>query len=206
MQIRPEIAAKHWLSAAIEETAKTYAAQGYEVTRDAPLGDMKADLVVRKGNELIVMEFKLGNWSAQRSNTVRRLRNEVVHRLGGRFNLVVVTPPQEKAIEIAGIEAILSQVLRDYGAKPDWLSILMQVENVSDVTLTAVTIDQNQLHVQGTGVAWVKLQQDVNADGGNSEVATLRDSFPFDFTIILDKDLHVIEVEQLEIESLSYVE
>jgi hypothetical protein len=60
--------------------AQEYAAQGYAVTKRAPLGADQADLIARKGDELIVAEFKLGAWPKQRSEEVRTISNEVVHR------------------------------------------------------------------------------------------------------------------------------
>lgn len=92
MKIRQEIVEKHWLNAAIDEAASTYAAQGYAISRDTVIGTVPADLVARKGEELVVVEFKLGNWLPKRTEAVRQLRNEVVHRLGGKFKLALVRP------------------------------------------------------------------------------------------------------------------
>ncbi len=206
MQIRQEIAEKYWLRAAVEEAATKYAAQGYEVSKDALIGAMRADLLARKGDELIVVEFKMGNWSEQRTNEVRQIRNEVVHRLGGRFNLVVVTPPKEKDIEIEGIEGILHDIFLDDLGELDQLSTHTYVEEVSDVTITSINVEQNQTQVQGTGVVSVKLNWGSNSDRANDEGLTSYDSFPFDFSIILDKDLKLIEVEHIRVDTSGYSE
>lgn len=81
MQISEDVASKYWVEAAIEEVAAKYSAQGYEVTKKSQLGDFRADLVARTGDKLIVVEFKLGDWSERRSEEVRHIRNEVIHRL-----------------------------------------------------------------------------------------------------------------------------
>ena len=204
MQIRQEIAEKHWLRAAIEETAAKYTAQGYEVAKDAFIENMRTDLIARKDNELIVLEFKLGNWSDQRNNEVRQIRNVVTHRLGGKFNLVVVTPPQEKDIEIEGIENILyNHFLNDLGVL-DELSTHTYIEEVSHVTITSITIDHQHMQVQGTGVVSVELNFGSDSDRVRDEGETSYDSFSFDFSIMLDKDLNLLEVEQLQVDTSNY--
>jgi hypothetical protein len=206
MQIRQEIAAKHWVSAAIEETAAKYAAQGYEVLREAVIGDIRADLLVRKGSELIVIEFKIGNWSNQRSDEVRRIRNEVVHNLGGKFNLIVITPPKEKDIEIDGIEDILYNIFLEDMEELDELSTHTHIEEVSDVMITSVIIDQNQTQVKGTGTVSVELNWGSNSDRENDNGATASDSFPFDFSIVLDRELKLVEIEEFKVDTSSYYE
>jgi hypothetical protein len=206
MEIRQEIAEKYWLRAAIEETATKYAAQGYQVTKDAPIGNMRADLVARKGNELIVVEFKLGDWSTERSNDVRRIRNEVVHQLGGKFNLVVVSPPKERNIEIEGIENILYGIFINDLGELDELSTHTQIEEVSDVTISSVDVEQNRIRVEGAGVVSVELNWGSNSDRARDEGFTVSDNFPFDFAIVLDNNLNLLEVESINVDTSSYEE
>lgn len=206
MRIRQEIAAKHWLDAAIEDIASRYLAQGYAVAKEAPIGNARADLIARKGDELIVMEFKLGNWSDERTNEVGRLRNEVVHRLGGKFNLVVVTPPKEKHIEIKGIEDILCQIFLTDIDELHKLASRTHVEAVSDVTITAVDVGPNRMRVEGAGVVLVTLHWDSDAENAPDDATPeTSDSLPFDFAIILDNNLHIIDVERIAVDTSSYL-
>lgn len=206
MQIRQEIAERYWLSAAIEEAVTKYTSEGYEVAREAPIGNMRADLIARKANELIVVEFKMGNWSAQRTDEARQIRNEVVHRLGGKFNLVVVTPPKEKDIEIEGIEGVLYNIFLENLGELDELSTHTYVEEVSDVTIASINIEQNHTQVQGEGIVSVELNWGSNSDRANDEGVTSYDSFPFDFSVVLDKDLKPIEIEYLKVDTSGYYE
>jgi len=206
VQIRQEIAERYWLNAAIEEAATKYISEGYEVTKDAPIGNMRADLIARKGDNLIVVEFKMGNWPAQRTDEVRQIRNEVVHRLGGKFNLVVVAPPKEKDIEIEGIEDVLYNIFLENLGELDELSTHTHVEEVSDVTITSINIEQNQTQVQGEGIVSVELNWGSSSDRTSDEGATSYDSFSFDFSIILDKDLKPIEIEHLKVDVSGYYE
>lgn len=206
MQIRQEIAEKYWLGAAIEEAARNYASQGYEVTKDAHIGDMRADLLARKGEEIIVVEFKLGNWSKDRNDHVRRIRNEVVHRLGGKFNLVVVTPPKEKSIEIEGIEDILYNIFLEDVRELDELSTHTHVEEVSDITLNSVDVEQNRIRVAGIGTVSVELNWGSNSDRERGDGASTVDSFPFEFVIALDNDLHLLAVEHMRVDTSDFYE
>jgi len=202
--IRQEIATKYWLNAAIEETASNYATQGYAVTTGTPLGHLQADLVARKGNELVVVAFKLGHWTDQRNDQVRQMRNEVVHRLGGKFHLVVVTPPKEKNIEINGIEHILHNVfLNNMGVLAE-LSTHPSVEDVSDVTITSVDVDHTQMRVAGTGTVAVKLNTESGSDQSHEEGMAESEGFPFDFVIVLDHTLQLVDVEAMHVDTASY--
>jgi len=188
MHIRQEIATKYWLHAAIEETASNYANQGYAVTTETPLGHLQADLVARKGDELVVVAFKLGHWTDQRNDQVRQMRSEVVHRLGGKFHLVVITPPKEKNIEIDGIEHILSNAFLNHMGVLAELSTHTSVEDVSDVTITSVDVDHTQMRVAGTGTVAVKLNAE-GSDQSHEEGMVEPEGFPFDFVIVLDHTL-----------------
>ncbi len=58
------------------------------------MGNVRADIVARKDDELIVVEFKLGEWSEGKSREIIRMRNEVVHKLGGKFNIALISLPK----------------------------------------------------------------------------------------------------------------
>ena len=60
MRIRSDIVKKYWHEAAIADLASTYRTKGYEVEKDAKVGGYEADLVLKKDNELIVIEVKSG--------------------------------------------------------------------------------------------------------------------------------------------------
>jgi hypothetical protein len=206
MEIRDEIISKHWLDAAIEEVAVKYRTQGYEVLQEAPIGDTHADLIARKGDELIVVEFKLGDWSEERSEEVSRIRSEVIHRLGGKFNLVLVSPPKDKIIEIEGIEDILFELFANDPGDLDQLSTHTHIEEISDVTITSVNIELNKIYIQGSGIVSVDLNWGSDTDRAHEDGITISDSYPFDFSIVLDGNLKLIEVETLEVDTSSYYE
>jgi len=206
MRIREEIAQKHWREAAVDELANKYATQGYEVQRDAQIGPYPADLLVRKGDELVVFEVKSGDWSKEKIKQVQTVRNEVIHRLGGRFNLVFASPPQEKSIEVEGIETILVDRLRHDPQELRELATTSTIENVSDIVVTAVSIEKNYIRAEGLGTVSVTFRWRSTAENGSESSVTTAESFPFEFTILLDGNLQVIEVTHLKIDVSSVEE
>jgi len=203
MRIREEIATKHWREAAVEELTTKYAKQGYEVQRDAKIGSYPADLLMKKGEELVVFEVKAGDWSIEKTKQVQTVRNEVVHHLGGKFNLVLVSPPQEKLIELEGIEAILLETLHNDPQELRNLAEYTAIEDVSEVVITAVTIEKNHIRAEGLGTISVKFCWESNADNRPEGDTPTVESFPFEFEILLGGDLHVIKVSRLKIDLTS---
>ena len=200
MQIREEIVTKHWHEAAVEELTTKYAKQGYEVQRDAKIGLYPADLLMKKGEEIVVFEVKAGDWSIEKTKQVQTVRNEVVHHLGGKFNLVLASPPQEKLIEVEGIEAILLEALHNDPQELRKLSEYIAMEDVSEVLITEVAIEKNHIRAEGLGTVSVKFCWESNADNRSEGNATTVESFPFEFEILLGGDLHVIEVSRLKVD------
>lgn len=74
MRIRDQIAQKYRLLAAREEVATRYIADGFAVEIEAMLGDFRADLVARRGDELVVVEFKSVAWDKSRTDQAIQLR------------------------------------------------------------------------------------------------------------------------------------
>ncbi len=208
MRIRSDIVKKYWHEAAIADLASTYTTKGYKVEKDAKVGDYEADLVLKKDNELIVIEVKSGAWPEEKTAEVQSIRNEVVHKLGGKFNLVLVSPPpQETVNEIEGLEDILFELLAEEGTYRDDLDILSSltiIEDVSDVVLSSLSIEKNRLHAQGVATVSVSLNWGSSSDYEKDNGLTDTDSFPLDFDIVLDGNLKIVEVIKLEVNTASH--
>lgn len=203
MRIREEIVQKHWREAAVDELANKYLMQGYEVDREASIGPYRADLLVKKGDELVVFEVKSGDWSTEKTKQVQKIRHEVVHRLGGKFNLVLAAPPQEKTIEVEGIETILLDRLRYDPQGLSNLATTTTIENVSDIVITAVAIEKNYIRVEGSGTVTATLHWATNAQQGATDQITTTEGFPFEFRALLDGNLQIIDVVYLKIDTSS---
>lgn len=187
MEIRPEILDKHLADAAIEQLADDYSRRGFEIERDVPMGDARADMVARKGESLLVFEVKPGAWTEQKREEVVRLRNQAVHE-GGRFILVMLPHPRKKSVEIEGIKDILLRVVDErYQSELSDLAGEVQVTDVVDIDLSSLVADPDGLEVEGS--AYVDL-----------EFRSSSESLPLDFHLRLSHDLEPREVVHLNLD------
>ena len=114
MDIRKDIFQKYLEKAAIEQIASEYRQKGYKVVTKTKAKDLGADLIVQKGKETIVFEFKAGKWTEKKRQAVRQLRNRAVHDLDAKFKLVLVNLPEEPDIEIQNLERVFFGILPEY--------------------------------------------------------------------------------------------
>jgi hypothetical protein len=207
MRIREEIARHHWERAAVEEARTQYASEGYEVQEQVQLGKFQADLVARSGDEMIVVEFKAGPWNPQKAQAVQQLRKYVVHELGAQFNLVWAAPPREREIHIEGIEqAFLEQFIHSLPSELDALSTHTQVEEVSDLFIRKLWAEPGKITIAGEAVVGVELIYGSDSDEQRGDGARMSDNYPFEFKVILNSDLEIIEVLYLNIDTASFYE
>ncbi|MDM8521816.1 hypothetical protein QUF80_00435 [Desulfococcaceae bacterium HSG8] len=205
MKIRQELAYKHWLSAAMEEVEEKYKNEGYIVEREKEIGRYKADLIAKRENELIVTEFKSTPWDTKKSSRVKQLRSYVVHKLGGKFNLVWAIPPKEKSIEIEDFELKLHTALNnDFPDELDSLSTHAQIEDVFDIFISDIAIRKNAIEVKGIGTIEVELKYSDRCNDDSEEIFT--DSYPFEFEVILNDKHEIIDIVHLRIDTSSFYE
>ncbi len=203
MRIRQEFVNKHWLLAAAEEMEEKYRNEGYVVERKKEIESHKADLIAKRENELIVVEFKSGPWDAKKSSRVKQLRSYVVHKLGGKFNLVWTMPPKEKTIEIEDFEQkLLTALINDFPDESDSLPPHTRIEEVSDVFISDITVRKNAVEVKGTGAIEAELGSDCRNDAGD----TFSDSYPFEFELILNEKHEIIDMVHLRIDTSDFYE
>lgn len=187
MEIRPEILDKHLTDAAIEQLADDYSRRGFEIERDVPMGDTRADLVARKEGSFVVFEVKSGAWTEKKREEVVRLRNQAVHE-GGRFILVMLPQPRKKSVEIEGIKDILRRVVDErYRSELSDLAGEVQVMDVVDVDLSSLVAGPDGLDVEGSAYVDLELQ-------ASSE------SLPLDFHLRLSHDLEPQEVVRFDLD------
>ncbi len=207
MKIRQELVNKHWLLAAAEEIEEKYKNEGYAVEREKEIESYKAGLIAKRENELIVTEFKNGPWDAKKSSRVKQLRSYVVHELGGKFNLVWVMPPKEKSIEIEDFEKkLLTALINDFPGESDSLPTHTQIEEVSDVFISDITVRKNAIEVKGIGTIEAKLSWEADSDCRNDAGNTFSDSYPFEFELILNEKHDITDMVHLRIDTSSFYE
>jgi hypothetical protein len=206
MRIQGDVVKKHWREAAIEELVREYETKGYSTEVEVLVGDLTADIVARKGGEVVVIEVQPGQWSAGDSEAIKRLRNLAVRELGAEFRLVVATPPRDVDIEIAELEQILLDVFAD--ELPSELATLSRrtvVDEVSDIEIDALKVARGGVEVSGSGVASVELNDGSDSDRRNDRVLTNHESFAFRFELRLSPELEVIE-SRIKVDTSSFAD
>lgn len=204
MRIEQEILMRHYTDAAIEQVASDYEARGYEVEREASLQDHVADLVVRKGEETILFEFKSGGWSDSKIDAVQRLRNYAVHELGADFRLVMVNLPAETRIEVENLGHVLFELVIEEASLYDELATHTEIDYVSDIEFDLIIVRRDSVELKGSATVSLTLQFGSYGDVRRGDGLRVADSFPLGFHILLDRDLRVIEVANLDLDTSSY--
>ncbi len=105
----------------IIELTNKYIAEGYEVIDELPgyegargAGQLKSDLIVRKGDEVIVIEVKSAHSVRESKNSIAQLANYARNTRGVRFDLVL-TNPKPSSIQVlqAELKILREGVLSD---------------------------------------------------------------------------------------------
>lgn len=198
MEIRQEILEKHLAEAAIEQLADDYARRGFKVERDVQIGDATADLVARRGGETLVFEVKAGQWTPEKREAARRLRDHAVQEQGARFVLVLAPRPLDKSLEIEGIEEILRTLIDERcQSELSEVSTHTRLVGVTDVDLNSIVAGTEWVEVTGSGSVELELQFGSDSDLDRDQGFTSQEIVPFRFHILLDGDLkpkHVLSL------------
>lgn len=184
MKIEPAILGRHLHEAAVEQLANDLRREGYSVELEPRYGNMRPDIVARRGNEAIVYEVKaVGTSSRHRLSDLARVARD----LGAKFELVVVRPQRDIDIVMDGIGRILVGTLRQLG--PAAYGVREGVlERVSDPVIDQAHIREVTTELSGSVNAIIR------APDGTEEPLEFR------FTLRLDPDHNVIGQPKITVE------
>src|SRR5215212_6621385 len=144
-------------AARTEEVARQLRTEGYDVVIEPAGSDRGYDLLASKGGEKIVFEVKDRRRLLDAANEIRRLRTRA-QKEGYKFRLIVVNPPREVEIDVAGIETELLRQLQEHvPPELEELSSGTMVQGVSDIEYESLQVDPTGIRVAGSGVVEVGL-------------------------------------------------
>jgi hypothetical protein len=173
----------------------------YEVLTNKVIGEgVRVDLLAQKSDAPpIVYEFRTWGWSdEEKAGRFARLRKAVVENLGGQFRLVIVTPPRQRTIELADVEAVLSKALPEHcAAELIRLSDRTEVAGIHSPDITSISVKDGVISVQGQ--ATVELWMGWDRD----EEATYREQLPIQFYLTMDANGRLTAVNALVIDTTS---
>lgn len=198
------LAAEYLEAAKLDQLVEEFRQAGYDVRLNEGEGETRYDLVAEQGTRRIAVEV-VARSKAQADAVAERvsaLREQAYKQGFNEFRLVLVSPPHETAVEIGGLEALLSNALiNDIPSELDILSSHTRVLYISDVNITSTTINREGIQVAGTGIVLVELEYGggEERDGLNEEI-----DFPFSFDLILTLELELEQLVSLRVDTTSF--
>ncbi len=209
MEIKKKYLQKYLHAIAVEQLAEEYQQNGYEVSKEKEINKYTADLIAKKGKEMVVIEVKSGRLTSEKKDTIKEIGNYVKNKANYKFLVVIATPPKEKKLEISNIQDLLSDhILDDFPDELLELSTHTTFDGISDIEIDEIIIIDTELFVSGTGVVSVELQYGSNGDQERGDGFKTTDSFPFEFKMTLEfnknKILEIVEVERFEVDNSSF--
>jgi Holliday junction resolvase len=212
MEIKKKYLSKYLHDIAIEQIAEEYYLKGFTVSREERLGKYIADLIVRKGNEQIVIEVKSGKLTPQKKEQISKIADFVREVGGYKFIVVVATPPKEKKLEILEINELLFNYFIEDGI-PDELDLLSThttIDEIVDVDIDEISINGKSILIKGDGVVSVELQYGSDGDQLRNDGFKTTDNYPFEFELTLEynlnKELEIVDVSELTVDTSSFYE
>jgi len=177
---------------------------GYEIQREFYFGDIKADLIARKGSELIVFEFKYADWTKDKIDTIKRLRNIAVREYGASFKLVLVNPLEGISVKVDDLAQMLFDLVIKNPDLYDEIATHKEVKNVSNVNLNEVTVHKDEIELLGSAVVNMILQYGSDEDIAKGRDLSINESFMLDFHILFDRDFEVKEIYKFNLDTSDY--
>ena len=186
----------------IEELADDLSRDGYQVEREASVGDQQFDLVARRDGELVVYEVKARSRLKESVEQLARLR--AAARNGGvtSYRLVVVNPPQEVKVAIEGLDTqLLEHFLEELPTEVDQLSYATRVKRVKLFEIDSVDVRREAIRVQGRAALYVELNFRGRTDSIDHSVD---EGLGFTFDVDLGPDLKLATVHDLKVDVGDY--
>lgn len=197
-----------WVEQAkIDELQAEWERKGYQMFRNAPVGEFTADLVAMRGDQLVVFEVKSAESLRKVRPSVVQLADYIQRIPNATFRLVVANPPKSKSIQIPELErALLDYLIENHPAEVDALSTHTQVDSVDDLEIHDVEIRRDSVAASGTAVISIGLVYGSDSDRGDEGESIQHHSFPFEFELTLDRDLKVLDVQSIRVDTSSWGE
>lgn len=198
MKIDKRYLRKYYYYAVIDQLKDEYKKKGYKVTTQERLADSNflADMVVRKGDTIVILEIKTGVVNNASKQQIRKMSDIVkLHYPNAKFRLVAVNYPDESAINIENIDEIITDYFISNGipSELDELSPQTTIDEVTDVLINNVDIAPGVINITCEGNIVAILGYDKHEDDTTFEM-----SFPFKMKASLRIEVDGYAVDDVE--------
>jgi len=208
MEIKKKYYAEYLHNVAIEQIAENYRNEGFIVKKRAAIGDYKADLIVKKNSQNIVIEVKTGELSPRKKRNISGLADYIQSLGNYKFKVAIAKLPKEKELKIEGLEDLISNYFSENYLKVfHKLPYYITFENVSDIILNKLVVSNENLNAEGSGIISLKLQKNKN-NISIEEHFSMNEDIPFKFKISfpINKNLNINQLSNFDIDTSSFEE
>lgn len=193
----------HLQAAKAIETMLALQGQGYRVEESAMVGDYRADLVARKGDETILFEFKSKGGPTRQGGGNQLLK--YAKKRGYDYRLVIVGPPERVEVEVEELESTLHEYLVNSEFPTELYDVASNafIDGVVDLEIVSLHVNRDEIRVKGHGTIEVTLEY---GGGEARDGVTSSDDFPLNFDVTLDHDLKIISGDKIRVDISSFFE
>ncbi len=209
MDIEPQFLQPYLHEIAINQLTADYETKGYRVSKEEKIGNSHADLVARKGEEVIIIEVSAGKPISDRRQQVTEIGDYVRTHKNHKFLVVLASQATPKRITISGIDQLLQDYLTDNYHKhlSKELFADVRVISVTDVTLNELTQTKTGIEaVKGTALVELELRYSDSMTGEiQNDAIAYGEIFPCTFDVLLtyasDSQFNLQKVNHLTIDT-----
>lgn len=193
---------KYLESAKSAEIADQLRSEGFEVSTEVQSGDVRFDIIARRGDKQIAYEIKAASQKKGSKEQIRKLQ-EAARSAGLEFRLLLVKPPSKISIEIENFTSKLRDYLINVHFPTELYSLASRVllDNLSDLEVTSLHVTTEGIRVEGRGTLEVELEY-----GDRNDATSHNDSYPFTFDVLLDHQNKIVELRRLHVDTDSFYE
>jgi hypothetical protein len=209
MKIDKRYLRKYYYHAVIDQLKEEYKKKGYKVTTEERLAnsDFRADMVVRKGDVMIILEIKTGMINSAAKKQIREMSDVIKRQYpNAKFRLVAVNYPDEFAINVENIDEIITDYFlkNPIPSELDELSPHTTINEVTDVLINNINIAPGIITITCEGNIYANLEYDKHEDDVSFNM-----SFPFKMraSLGIEDDGYVVDdIEALKIDTSEFYE
>ncbi len=179
----------------IELTASRLLSEGYVVESPGIGADEELDIVARKGDKKVAIQVRAQPLLRDSAKEIGQARHAARSRGFDEFRLVVVIPPHEREVEVAGLEDALKTWIEAHPGELAGLTPRVAILSVVNPDIDSVKIHDGQVRVAGSAAVLVESE---DGGGDRSLGTTWKTDFPMEFAVTLDASLDISSVEKME--------
>jgi len=188
--------------AKINELKEFYKKNNYEIIQ----GQNEYDLIVREKKTEKIIVFEIKSYIKQKKE-IEKLRVKKENALkqfpGCSFKLVIVRFPEEKEINVKGLDKILLNLINnEYKSELFRILSFDSIYEVNEISINSIELNKDDVLISGYASLYLLHKL---ADVFNENISFLSGAIPFDFTISMDRNLEEIKAQGVNLDLSEFI-